>query len=235
MVAIEAYSHGLMKIKERVDAFLAPSRFMMSKLIGGGLHPEKVQQVPYFLPDEMLRDDGDENQGYLLFLGKIDPIKGVRTLVEACRLVPELRVILAGRSTEPMAREMSESLPGNASYVGMKHGEELRALLHGAQGVVVPSLSYENQPFTILESFGYGKPVIGSRLGGIAELIGDGNRGLLVQPGDAADLARAMLWMKTHSMEAVRMGQAGREFVLANHTPQQHYERLMQIYQRFAV
>jgi glycosyltransferase involved in cell wall biosynthesis len=229
MAALEAYAHRLMRVRERVDAFLAPSAFLRDKLIKRGFALEKVHHLPYVLPAGMFHNC-DRDEGYLLFLGKLEPIKGIRPLLEACRLAPEVRLILAGRVEEPLASELPTLLPPNAQYVGMKQGEELRQLLHNALAVVLPSLWYENQPFSILEAFACGKPVVASNLGGMTELVAHEERGLLVRSGDVQALAQAMRWMVAHPTEARKMGQMAYSYVLAQHGPKQHYQRLMDLY-----
>lgn len=67
-------------------------------------------------------------------------------------------------------------------YVGLKHGQELIDLVRNSLAIVLPSICYENQPFSILEAFASGKSVIASDLGGITELVTHRERGLLVEP-----------------------------------------------------
>jgi glycosyltransferase involved in cell wall biosynthesis len=176
--------------------------------------------------------EGENNDGYLLFLGKLEMIKGIYPLLDACRSVSDVPVILAGRVEEPVASELPSRLSSNAQYVGMKHGEELRRLLYNALAVVLPSLWYENQPFSILEAFACGKPVIASDLGGMTELVAHQERGLLVPPSDVETLAKAMHWLATHSAEAREMGKKAYRYVLGNHGPERHYQRLMEAYEQ---
>jgi len=229
MASLEAYAHRFMRVREQIDAFVSPSVFLRNKLIDRGFPENKVHHLPHFLPAEMFHNE-DANAGYLLFLGKLEPIKGVRTLLEACRLAPEVRVVLAGRVEDPLKSELPVLPSPNVQYVGLKHGEELQQLLHNALAVLLPSLWYENQPFSILEAFACGKPVIASNLGGMIELVKHGERGLLVPPGDVSALADAMRWMVAHPAETKEMGQRARTYALAQHWPEHHYHRLMVLY-----
>ena len=233
MACTEAYSHRLLRVRERIDAFLAPSRFLRSKLLERGFPERSVHHLPYVLPEaafHMQATTGD----YILFLGKLERIKGIPELLGAARLASDVNLVLAGRVEEPLKSQLPAMLPPNARYVGIKHGKELRDLLAHAMAVVLPSVWYENQPFSILEAFAAGKPVIASNLGGMAELVGDGERGLLVPPGDATALARAMEWMVTHRVEAGEMGQAAIEYVRQNHSPDAHYRQLKLLYDQLA-
>lgn len=233
MAALEAYAHRLMRVREQVDAFLVPSLFLKDKLLSRGFPPRRLHHLPLFLPPDRLQD-GTENDGYLLFLGKMAPIKGIRPLLQASGLARETELRLAGHADESLAAELPSLLPPNASYVGFKEGKELQQLLARALAVVVPSLCYENQPFSILEAFASSKPVIASRLGGMVELVPHGERGLLVAPGAALELADAMSWMGGHAAEVTRMGHTAREYVEREHGAEAHYQRLMDIYVQVA-
>lgn len=229
MASIEAYAHRLMHLRERVDLFLTPSVFLRTKLLELGFPPSKVVHLPHFLPDEMFHGN-IEDKGYLLFMSKLDPIKGIFPLLEACERVPEVNFIFAGNIKETIEKHVQQVLPKNANYVGMKHGNELRKLLLGARAVILPSLWYENQPFSIIEAFAIGKPIITSDLGGMTELVQHGERGLLVQPGNVNALAEAIQLINRHLEKARQMGGKAQDYARKEHGAKNHYQRLMQIY-----
>lgn len=229
MAALEAYAHRAMRIRHRVNRFLTPSLFSKSKMIANGLPEEKVTHHPLVLIDELFQENGDD-RGYLLFLGKLEAIKGIYPLLEAARQVPQVPLRLAGQVEEPLASRLPDLLPSNATYVGLLSGEELRQLRAGARALVLPSIWYENQPFAILEAFAAGKPVIAADLGGMSELVKDG-RGLLVPPRDVSRLAQAMAWMVENPEPAREMGMKAQIYARQNHSEKIHYEQLMKIYQ----
>lgn len=229
VICIEAYIHFFLKVKNQVDIFLTPSIFLRNKLLSHKFPSEKIRHLPLFLPDDYFHYT-PSNEGYFLFLGKVEPIKGIYQLFEACRLAPQIKLILAGRVDESMANELPRLLTKNVQYIGLKHGEELKNLLRNARALVLPSLCYENQPFSILETFAAGKPVITSNIGGMAELVKDKERGLLVPPGDTRALVNAMEWMQTHPDEAMQMGKNAYEYARKFHSQERHYQELMKIY-----
>jgi glycosyltransferase involved in cell wall biosynthesis len=231
MAALEAYAHHLLRVRKQVDAFVAPSAFLRDKLIELGFPQERLHHIPLFLPAAQF-GESTHDEGYVLFLGKLEAIKGIRPLLRACRLAPEVRLILAGRADDHLVTELPALLPGNAQYVGMKHGEELRHLLHNALAVVLPSLWYENQPFSIQEAFACGKPAIVSDLGGMTELVRGRECGLLVPPGDVQALAGALRWLSAHPAEARAMGHRAYGYAVAEHGPEQHYTQLMLLYRQ---
>jgi glycosyltransferase involved in cell wall biosynthesis len=123
-------------------------------------------------------------------------------------------------------------LPENAEYVGLKHGQELIDLTHNALAVVLPSICYENQPFSILEAFASGKAVIASDLGGMTELVAHHERGLLVKPNDPSALAEALHWAVNNRALMKEMGNNARQYALETHSPMVHYQSLMDIYSK---
>jgi glycosyltransferase involved in cell wall biosynthesis len=234
MVVIEAYSHQLMRVRQRVNAYLAPSAFMFNKLLENGFDPQKTHHLPLFVPQSLLGEpDLNQPMGvYFLFLGRLDIDKGIYPLIEACRLVPRAKVVLAGRVEEPIKSDLIDHLPENVRYVGMKTGVELDELRRNSLAFVLPSLWYENQPFSVLEAFAYGKPVIASRLGGISELVGDDERGILVPPANPGLLAAAMEQAVQNPDMLMEKGHKARKYVIANHSPETHYAHLFDIYQK---
>lgn len=231
MASLEAFAHLLMGVRELVDIYLAPSQFLKNKLIDRDFPSSKVCHLPYVLPRN--KHHKNYNIGkYFLFFGRIEGIKGILPLLDACKLIPDAKLLLAGRVDGSLVDQLPDLLPDNAKYVGMKHGTELHRLLEGAFSVVVPSIWYENQPFSILEAFAYSKPVIASDLGGMSELVLHGERGLLVPPGDVDALADAMQWMQHNRKDAIRMGENAYSYAVEQHGEELHYQRIMAIYEQ---
>ena len=89
--------------------------------------------------------------------------------------------------------EASAALDPRVRFAGYVTGDDKRELLAHADYLLVPSLWYENAPVAVIEAAAYGLGVIGSRIGGIPELVDEGRTGFLFEPGDAAALANLML------------------------------------------
>nr|ART39029.1 H378 [uncultured bacterium] len=106
----------------------------------------------------------------------------------------------------------------------------VRAEMAQALALVVPSVWYENFPRTIVEAFACGLPVIASRIGALADIVRDGQTGLLFEPGDARDLAGKMAWARENPQRMAAMGAAARAQYEAEFSPEVNYRRLMEIY-----
>src|SRR5208337_1184489 len=108
--------------------------------------------------------------------------------------------------------------------------EELRQYIERAAFSAVPSIWYENQPATILETYAMGRPVIGSRLGGIPELIEENGTGLLCEPGNATDLGEKIRFLLGRPDLCREWGRNGNRKLREEFSRESHYDRLMAIY-----
>jgi glycosyltransferase involved in cell wall biosynthesis len=146
------------------------------------------------LPKRAVHDGGD-NHAYpslrLVFLGRIHPTKGLHTLLQALALNPQLAVTLAiygaWSADDAYANEILKlaAMDFRISVQAPLPHEKVVSALAAYDAVVVPSEWLETGPLVVYEAFAAGLPVIGSNLGGIAELVSDGVNGMLVNVGDA--------------------------------------------------
>ena len=131
-------------------------------------------------------------QKYFLFYGRLSHEKGIKTLIKSFVKLPQakLKIVGTGDLEKDMLQQASKS--ANVEFLGYKKGEELMQIVANAYFVVVPSECYENNPMTIIEAYSYGTPVIGSKIGGIPEIIEDGKTGFLFSPNNDSDLFAAV-------------------------------------------
>lgn len=230
--ALESYFNQWLGKYQQVARFIAPSRFLRDKCIAYGWHPDKFAYVPNFVENAPAPGSrGDED--YLVYLGRLSPEKGVRTLLAAYEnlsLVLPLKIVGDGPERDKM--EARVRLAGlHVTFVGHLRGESLLKTLAGARAVIVPSEWYENAPLSVLEAFSAGKPVLGARLGGLPELIDDGVDGLLFPPGNKVALAETLCRFFNMPAETVAtMGRRARKKAEHQFNRHIHYERLLQIY-----
>ncbi len=222
----EAIIQKLMGSYEAVDQVIVPSRFMGDSVTQWRFPRDKVTLL-YNGVDcgDVAGEIGDA--GYILFLGRLSPEKGLLTLA-AAQAGTSVRVIVAG--TGPLDQELREQF-AELEFVGHQSGERLQKLIGESSAVVVPSECYENCPMSILEAMSYSKPVIGSRIGGIPELIADGETGLLFEPGNVEELRGCLLQMLANPELRKSMGQAGRKRLESHFSLKAHNQALLKIYQ----
>lgn len=211
---------------EKVDRFIAPSRFM-AESVAHRFPPERIDLLYNGVDIGPAPEEGNDD-GYVLYLGRLSHEKGVETLIRAhAASAGRWPLVVAG--TGPL----SESLIAQndkATFVGHLVGEQLRRMLGGAALVVVPSEWYENCPMSVLEAMACGKPVVGSRIGGIPELVTDGETGLLFEAGNAAELGACIDRLIRNPALRQRMGRAARSRAERDFSLERHNAGLMEIY-----
>ncbi len=192
-----------------VRAFLCPSRFYLEKYAEWGFPREKLRHLPNFVDLDAWRPDrlpaAPARDAYVYF-GRISREKGLRTLLEAHRLwelghadgsiaEPPLELLVAGSGPcEGNIRSHAALLELHAAEIlGPLDPDGLRTVLARARFSVLPSVWYENGPMAAFESLAAGLPVVGSAIGGIPELIVDGQTGYTAAPGDPSALLTALL------------------------------------------
>ena len=225
--AVEQGVHRVIRSYGLVNVFLAPSYFLIEKFRAAGFrYPiQKVVQpiCPFPAPPETTKGD------YLLSIGRLAEEKGVATLLEACRQLQgavNVKIIGTGPA-ESELRERAQNIAG-VEFLGYQTGPVWEQALRGAQALVMPSIWYENMPYVVLEALSRGTPVIASRLGGVPERITEGVNGFLFQPGDAADLVRAIQKLRLIP-DPLRFSQAVYESV-GDARPEAYYQTLLAVY-----
>ncbi len=206
-----------------VDRVICPSAFMQSKL---ETHPElagKCVTLHNFVNVEVDPAVTDQDP-YVIYFGRFSEEKGIATLVEACRRLPDIRFIFAGSG--PLASDIDAL--DNAENVGFKSGTELAGLISGAAFSVFPSECHENCSFAVMESIAYGTPIIASATGGTPELVSDGINGVLFEAGDTDGLTAQIraLWDDPQRLGLLREGCIQTHFM----TVREYCEKLIGIY-----
>lgn len=165
------------------------------------------------------------------FVGRLSSEKGVEVLLAAARRLAgrtDLRLLMAGDgSLRPPVEEAVRDPAIPLQYLGFQ--EDVLPVYHGSQAVLVPSLS-EGQGLSALEAMACGLPVIASRVGGLPEVVVEGETGVLIPPGDADALAKTLDAMAAEPDRAWQMGQAGRKRVEARFSLDRMLDRLAALY-----
>jgi glycosyltransferase involved in cell wall biosynthesis len=218
--------------RDVVNVYIASTEFYRDIFSRAGLPAEKIVVKPHFVPAASRPDSCNGSGDYALYIGRLDPEKGVRTLLEAWKgLNVPLRIRGSGQ-LEGEAREcVQRDSPTSVEFVGRLSEPELSTLIRNARFLVLPSEGYyETFGLVAVESFAHGVPVIASRIGVMTEIVQDGVTGLHFNPGDPKDLAEKVRSLWDRPDEARRMGWQARARYEASYTPDRNYEMLMSIY-----
>ena len=178
-----------------------PSAYLREVALHWGLDPDRVSvlpnpapEVPAMPPREDLRSELGLGGNVLVFAGRLGPQKALGVLLEALAEVPDITLVVGGdgperAALEARARELG--IDGRVSFLGAVPRERVLRLF-GAGDATVLSSAWENFPHTVVEALAVGCPVIATAVGGVPEVVRDGENGLLVPPGDAHALGAAI-------------------------------------------
>ncbi len=213
---------------EKVDAFIAPSRFMAESI--AHRVPDSRTRLLYNGVDLDALQPSTADAGYVLYLGRLSAEKGVATLLKAhANSQAKWPLHIAG--TGPLEEVLKQQFP-LATFLGHVSGGQLKQVMDGASVVVVPSEWYENCPMSVLEAMAYGKPVVGSRMGGIPELVVDGQTGLLFDAGDTYSLQAQLDRLMSEPDLRRRLGEQARQRVESEFSLGRHNTCLIDIYKK---
>lgn len=235
ILAAETYLHQrLLKLYDKVDVFICPSRFLINKLKQMGFNGTLIH-VPNFVNTKAFAINQDVVLDGIVYFGRLSREKGLSTLLKAAKELPfTLKVIGDGPQRKELeAIAMAKKLK-NIKFMGRMSPDTLYAEVVKSRLVIVPSEWYENNPMSVIESFALEKPVIGSRIGGIPELIQNGERGLTFEPGNADELRTKISWLYERPHKIASMGLNARRFIEEELGAEKHYDRLMFVYKKAA-
>jgi glycosyltransferase involved in cell wall biosynthesis len=233
LCALEAYWHHHRGTYLRnVDAFVVPSDFYRRKMVQAGVAAEKVVWIPSFTHVERY-DPAYLGSDYCLYLGRLSAEKGLLTLVEAMRGLDGGKLVVVGDG--PLRTRLEETVRtsklAHVDILGPRWGAELIELLRGARFTVIPSEWYENCPRSCIESFACGKPVIASRVGGLPEMVVDGETGLLFEPFSVDDLRNKLARLFAAEDLVVAMGRRARAKAEREYCVEAHLRKLLPVYE----
>ncbi len=232
VVATMLATHRLLGTwKDAVDVYIALTEFGRETFIRGGLPAAKTVVKPNFVYPDPGPDAGLGN--YVIFIGRLSEEKGIKTLLDAWRLLDRkvpLKILGSG-PMEPIVQEAAQS-DERIQWIGQQSPAEVARLVGDAAFLVFPSLWYEGMPRTIIEAFARGTPVIASRLGAMQEMIAHDHTGLHFEPGNATALATLVeqLWLDPTRLS--RMRNAARTEYEKHYRFETNHQSLMAIYQQ---
>lgn len=232
-------------VYRKIDLVIAPSEFMRSKLLQGGFLPGQVVVMQNFVRVDLLERAKAESRGRkeneFLFFGRLSKEKGadiaIRAFAHAVSAISSSwHLVIAGDGPESddIKRLIVESgCAERIKMVGHLEKGEMIEYVERASLSIASSRCRENMPYSILESFSVGTPVVGTRIGGIPELIENGETGFLCEPGDVGALSNALV--QATAMETAdyrKMQQNCRDYVIQRCDQRAYMETLIDLYRQ---
>ena len=228
--AVRMYRHLDLLVLRRLPKVIAVSDYLRQELIASGLAPHRVVTVYNAIDLDVfvsaVRTDRRKvraelgigpNAPVVLTVGRLNPEKGHRYLLESARLarrhISSLRVLVVGEGPLRENLEASaHSLHLDAVVSFLDWRDDVASLMAASDLFVLPS-TRESFGLVILEALALGVPVIATRVGGVPEIIRTGKTGILIEPRDSGALARAMTWALTNPTQAGQLARQGQAMV----------------------
>lgn len=198
----EAFVYRSLKTYRLIDVAVCPSRFLKEKLDACPGLEGKTVVMHNFVETEKDGGTAKSREPFVLYFGRYSREKGIETLLKVCESLPDIPFVFAGSG------EFEDQVNQTKNIVnkGFLRGRELAELIGSASFSVFPSECNENCPFSVMESILYGTPVIGADIGGVPELIEDGNMGLLFESGNEEQLRSRirLLWNDREKLDLLQ-------------------------------
>lgn len=206
--ALEKILHDFLGSYQKIDAFISPSKFLIKKFTEFNF-PKRIEFIPNPIEINHVNSPININSdGPLVFHGRLSKEKGIDVAIKAMELLEgEEKLWIVGdgpekENLEKMIRDLE--LESSVKLLGFKSGRELQEILEKTKAILVPSIWYENMPYSIVESLALGKIVIASNIGGIPDLISDKLNGFLFFSGSSEDLAKKIRELKSYDLIAIK-------------------------------
>lgn len=225
--------------RNKVDLYVAPTEFVREKLIQGGFSSDVIAVRPHFVFETNSTSptpyaDRTEGRPSVVFVGRLSPEKGIKTLLDGWKLVlhPDAELVVIGSG--PLSQYVESAVLSDKRIVaaGRLPPQEVRRYLETAALVVVPSDCYESFGKVVIEAFAVGTPVIVSGHGGLATIVRRGEEGTHFRPGDAQDLAHQITLLLHEKQLAQRLSDGAKRRFMEQFTAERIYSTTIKLYER---
>ena len=197
---------------------------------------EKTSIVLYNVSDHIFdTKEVNGNDKYFLFFGRLSKEKGITSLIETFKDLPDIKLKIVGTGPEESTLKKLVASYGanNIEFLGYKTGKDLHKVIREAYFTLVPSEWYENNPLTIIESYSAWIPVIGSRIGGIPEIIEDGKTGYIFEARNVEQLRNCIIKANNLSKEEyAQFCKNTNDFALTYFNPEKYSASLVNLYKQ---
>lgn len=236
VVALETLVHrGLDSYRKNVNKLITPSRFYYEKYSEWGWPKDKLIYIPNYVDSSTFRPEYDPGT-YFLYFGRLSGEKGLATLIRAaCKAKVALKIVGTGPEDASL-KALAVAQQGDIEFLGYRSGVDLHNIVRAARAVVLPSEWYENAPMSVLESYALGKPVIGARIGGIPELVIEGETGWTYTSGNVDELTTVLQQTKVLGASTLAVvGRTARNFVATKFSRANYLEQVLSVYSELGV
>jgi glycosyltransferase involved in cell wall biosynthesis len=232
---------GRFFLKHAVDMYLTPTEEMKNGLARVGVPEARITCLPNGVDVEAFRPAGRKEDNLVLFVGRIDSNKGPHILLNSLdHLKNPVRLVIIGppgwdlKYFNHMLRLMEKTnLKGKhkVDYIGEKSHRDIVEWYQRASIFVFPTVMYEALGIVSLEALACETPVVATNVGGIPEVVHDGENGMLVEPNSAVKLANAIQYLLDNESIRKKFGEEGRKLVVEDFSTKAVMRKLVKIYE----
>ena len=219
---------------KKIDCIITPSQCYRQKLIEKGINPNKITTIYNFI-DTQKYEIETQDENYVLYIGRLTKEKGILNLVQAFSRTKEGTLYIAGEGEEKEKIERKikeEQLQNRIQLLGYLEAEAIKERIRKCKFVVVPSIGYENCPYSILETLVIGKPVIGAKIGGIPELVKDYENGLTYTYDNIEELTDKMNQLFYQPDLVEKFSKNAKEKARKIYSKKEYYDKIIAIYKQ---
>ncbi len=231
LLAVESYVYSILPFYKQVDKYLFQSEFTRDMFVKFGYDVKKTHIIenPYDCKDIKPEYEG---KNFILYFGRLSKEKGVHTLLDTMKSMPDLELKIVGDGPEynNYVNYTVEKSLSNVHFLGPKWDKDLAPIIKECKFVIVPSEWYEPSPYVVLQSFSYGKPVVASDMGGLNDLIIDYENGLHFKAGDSNSLIHAINLLLQDKNLVYEMGQNARRILEKKYNPNRYYADTIRVF-----
>jgi len=220
------------KVYDMFDLVLSPSDFVGNMIKKDGVDT-KIQTLHNFVDINKFNNNDNRDDNYVFFFGRLSIEKGIINALKAFSNQDKGNFYIAGDG--PQKQEIEKYIKDNnleerVKLLGFLSQTQVREYISKCSFVVVPSIWYENCPYSVLETLAIGKPVIGSRIGGIPELIEDGKNGYLYDYDNVDKLSELINQLFNDKKKREEFGKYSRLLAEKNYSIESYYDKIINIY-----
>ena len=237
---VATWYHKFRGFFDLIDIFVSTNVFMTEVMLSAGYSPDRLATIPTFVDLNLFYPEQKDGYDppYIVYVGRMESIKGVHVLLDAWRKFREmnpkhplsLRIVGFGddvytKSILNMCSELDK-----VEFLGKLETFELAKLLRGAFLSVIPSLCYENLPNSLLESYASGTPVLASNLGSITSSVSEGETGFLFEKGNSDHLAERIEYCVDNPTKVSEMALKARYIAETKYSSKEHISKLVSLF-----
>ncbi len=235
VAALENYVHKHLNYYSYVDYYVCPSVFLYNKFKQFGFFEDKLVQLyhgyNYSEIDSALKTHTQQEEKYIVFVGRLEKIKGAHTVLKAiknCRHI-KLKIVGTGSQEIELKNFASQNKLTNVIFEGKKNRRDTLQIIKNAEFLICASEWYEVLGFTVVEAMALGKPVIGSAIGAIPEMVINNSTGILFEPGNETQLANAIVSLYDNTNQKNKLGLQAQKHIRQLINTEKHFEGLKKL------